>query len=205
MRRRSLFGCTDEVKTSCRAVDAAMKGAKFMLRIIRICHGWGIGFWLLVQVYIYTYIYATLSSFLFFNSSSAFPFFNFELFGAIYVITLRADELSYKITFMNLIVASVIGQVIFSNYKKTKTHKTIPICAFCRMHSSNIYALSKRGASSPIYDWKNVIWRQLSWWYTSICNKLIVLALHNCLLPKIFIPTAYEWVLPTFNVIYSMY
>ena len=98
-----------------------------------------------------------MSSFLFFNSSSAFPFFNFELFGAIYVITLRADELSYKITFMNSIVASVIGQVIFSNYKKTKTHKTIPICAFCRMHSSNIYALSKRGASSPIYDWKNVI------------------------------------------------
>ena len=56
MRRRSLFGCTDEVKTSCRAVDAAMKGAKFMPRIIRICHGWGIGFWLLVQVYIYLHI-----------------------------------------------------------------------------------------------------------------------------------------------------
>ena len=67
-KRRSLFGCTDEVKTSCRAVDAAMKGAKFMPRIIRICHGWGIGFWLLVQVY------ATLSTFLFFRSSSSSPF-----------------------------------------------------------------------------------------------------------------------------------
>ena len=33
----------DGVRTSCRAVDGGMKSAKFMRRIIRICHAWKSG------------------------------------------------------------------------------------------------------------------------------------------------------------------
>ena len=41
--RRFSFLWLDGVRTSCRAVDGGMKSAKFMRRIIRICHAWKSG------------------------------------------------------------------------------------------------------------------------------------------------------------------